>query len=162
MCRRGVHYREGRVACDGCGLPTDCCLCEPVAGARPAAAVADPGQAALSRPALPPPKRPVAATPLPGRQADEPPAQAMQDRGYRVVRRRRKRADEARARLVRRRRAPPTGSRTGLDLSPEGELEERPGTVQEPPAGQPSAEPERPPAQAGRRQVKRVRRRRLG
>jgi len=30
MCSRGVHYSEGRVACDGCKLPTDCCLCEPV------------------------------------------------------------------------------------------------------------------------------------
>lgn len=27
MCLRGVHNREGRVACDGCDLPTDCCLC---------------------------------------------------------------------------------------------------------------------------------------
>lgn len=29
MCLRGVHYKEGRVACDGCDLPTDSCLCEP-------------------------------------------------------------------------------------------------------------------------------------
>ncbi|MGH9184399.1 MAG: hypothetical protein ACRD0U_01050 [Acidimicrobiales bacterium] len=29
MCLRGVHYKRGRVACDGCDLPTDCCLCEP-------------------------------------------------------------------------------------------------------------------------------------
>jgi hypothetical protein len=29
MCNLGVHYKEGRVACDGCDLPTDCCLCEP-------------------------------------------------------------------------------------------------------------------------------------
>lgn len=28
MCLRGVHYKEGRVACDGCDLPTDCCPCE--------------------------------------------------------------------------------------------------------------------------------------
>ncbi len=30
MCSRGVHWEAGRVACDGCNLPTDCCLCEPV------------------------------------------------------------------------------------------------------------------------------------
>lgn len=30
MCMRGVHDKEGRVACDGCDLPTDCCLCEMV------------------------------------------------------------------------------------------------------------------------------------
>ncbi len=35
MCRRGVHYREGRVACDGCDLPTDSCLCETVEGLGP-------------------------------------------------------------------------------------------------------------------------------
>ncbi len=29
MCSRGVHWEAGRVACDGCQLPTDCCLCEP-------------------------------------------------------------------------------------------------------------------------------------
>ena len=28
MCGRGVHNLEGRVACDGCNLPTDCCLCQ--------------------------------------------------------------------------------------------------------------------------------------
>lgn len=28
MCGRGVHYLEGRVACNGCDLPTDCCLCQ--------------------------------------------------------------------------------------------------------------------------------------
>ena len=38
MCSRGVHWEAGRVACDGCQLPTDCCLCEPEAagvGGRP-------------------------------------------------------------------------------------------------------------------------------
>ncbi len=30
MCSRGVHWEAGRVACDGCDLPTDCCLCDPV------------------------------------------------------------------------------------------------------------------------------------
>ena len=144
MCRRGVHYHEGRVACDGCGLPTDCCLCEPVAGARPATAVAGPDQH-RGQPALPPPKRAVAATPLSGRQADEPLVPGMEHGGARVVRRR-KRGDEPRIRRVRRRRAPPTGSRTGLDLSPEGQLEQRSGTVEEPPAGQASAEQEHPPA----------------
>ena len=28
MCGSGVHYKEGRVACDACDLPTDSCLCE--------------------------------------------------------------------------------------------------------------------------------------
>ncbi|MGH9190002.1 MAG: hypothetical protein ACRD0Q_08230 [Acidimicrobiales bacterium] len=28
MCERGVHFEEGRIACDGCNLPTDCCLCQ--------------------------------------------------------------------------------------------------------------------------------------
>jgi hypothetical protein len=28
MCGRGVHYEAGRIACDGCDLPTDCCLCQ--------------------------------------------------------------------------------------------------------------------------------------
>lgn len=27
MCGRKVHFEEGRIACDGCNLPTDCCLC---------------------------------------------------------------------------------------------------------------------------------------
>lgn len=27
MCGNGVHDYRGRVACDGCDLPTDCCLC---------------------------------------------------------------------------------------------------------------------------------------
>ncbi len=31
MCSRGLHWEAGRVACDGCALPTDCCLCEPEA-----------------------------------------------------------------------------------------------------------------------------------
>jgi hypothetical protein len=30
MCNRKVHWEAGRVACDGCDLPTDCCLCDPV------------------------------------------------------------------------------------------------------------------------------------
>lgn len=30
MCQRNVHWVEGRVGCDGCDLPTDCCLCDPV------------------------------------------------------------------------------------------------------------------------------------
>jgi hypothetical protein len=30
MCGEGVHFEAGRVACDGCDLPTDCCLCEPL------------------------------------------------------------------------------------------------------------------------------------
>ena len=34
MCGSGVHYKEGRVACDGCDLPTDSCLCE-ASRARP-------------------------------------------------------------------------------------------------------------------------------
>ena len=29
MCDRRVHWEAGRVACDGCNYPTDCCLCEP-------------------------------------------------------------------------------------------------------------------------------------
>lgn len=29
MCNRGVHYVAGRIGCDGCDLPTDCCLCPP-------------------------------------------------------------------------------------------------------------------------------------
>jgi hypothetical protein len=30
MCGRGVHENRGRVACDGCDLPTDSCLCDRV------------------------------------------------------------------------------------------------------------------------------------
>ena len=33
MCGSGVHYVEGRVGCNACGLPTDCCLCPPQLGA---------------------------------------------------------------------------------------------------------------------------------
>ncbi|MGH9158341.1 MAG: hypothetical protein ACRD1K_21450 [Acidimicrobiales bacterium] len=29
MCGSGVHYVEGRVGCNACSLPTDCCLCPP-------------------------------------------------------------------------------------------------------------------------------------
>lgn len=31
LCGKGVHIddHEGRVACDGCGLATDNCTCEP-------------------------------------------------------------------------------------------------------------------------------------
>ncbi|MGH9164122.1 MAG: hypothetical protein ACRDZW_01235 [Acidimicrobiales bacterium] len=29
MCGAGVHYVEGRVGCNACSLPTDCCLCPP-------------------------------------------------------------------------------------------------------------------------------------
>lgn len=42
MCSRGLHWDAGRVACDGCDLPTDCCLCDPApvsTGSRP-----DPGR----------------------------------------------------------------------------------------------------------------------
>ncbi len=28
MCGIGVHFEAGRVACDGCDLPTDCCRCQ--------------------------------------------------------------------------------------------------------------------------------------
>ena len=35
MCNRGVHWEAGRVACDGCDLPTDCCLCDPVLSGTP-------------------------------------------------------------------------------------------------------------------------------
>ncbi|MEO7442341.1 MAG: hypothetical protein ABIW46_02280 [Acidimicrobiales bacterium] len=33
MCGSGVHYVEGRVGCNACSLPTDCCLCPPQIGA---------------------------------------------------------------------------------------------------------------------------------
>ncbi len=36
MCSRGVHMEAGRIACNGCNLPTDCCLCPPVAAPAPA------------------------------------------------------------------------------------------------------------------------------
>lgn len=44
MCASGVHEDRGRVACDGCELPTGCCLC-PVAAPRAQAPA--PGPAAL-------------------------------------------------------------------------------------------------------------------
>jgi len=31
MCGSRVHVEEGRIACDACNLPTDCCLCPPQA-----------------------------------------------------------------------------------------------------------------------------------
>jgi hypothetical protein len=37
MCDAGVHWEAGRVACDNCNLPTDCCLCEPGKPAPPPA-----------------------------------------------------------------------------------------------------------------------------
>jgi hypothetical protein len=35
LCGRGVHLddKEGRVACDGCDIPTDNCTCTPVSEA---------------------------------------------------------------------------------------------------------------------------------
>ncbi len=35
MCDAGVHWEAGRVACDRCDLPTDCCLCEPIGSQSP-------------------------------------------------------------------------------------------------------------------------------
>ena len=72
MCGRGVHYWEGRVACDGCDLPTDSCLCELVKGlGPPGGRSGGPGGSGLRalppgrpdtpprrRPGRPPPRRP--------------------------------------------------------------------------------------------------------
>ena len=44
MCSRGVHWEAGRVACDGCALPTDCCLCDPVAGGAGGSGPSDGGR----------------------------------------------------------------------------------------------------------------------
>ncbi len=84
MCRRGVHYREGRVACDGCDLPTDSCLCEAQEGVGPPKGKSgETGNSALRAlspgPGAPPPRRPPRSSPARGpidqRPGREPEAQ---------------------------------------------------------------------------------------
>lgn len=58
MCGSGVHYVEGRVGCNACSLPTDCCLCPPQLAAPTAPRELNVGGPASGQEDDAPPRRP--------------------------------------------------------------------------------------------------------
>ena len=106
MCRRRVHYNAGRVACDGCDLPTDCCLCEPLTG--PAAVSSKPPAPARPAPPRPPPSwSPEPPPPSPAQPPDAPRSQLGAEADEAPPRQERPLVARGRRRRLRRRKQPP-------------------------------------------------------